>query len=127
MPRTSLPNRRAHEAFHFYHWEQKFIAGIGRATPTAPVAEVWINTGKTGTQAETLARDSAVLLSLALQYGVPLEEIARKLMRDADGTASGPMGALVDLLAKDESGAGEGQPRVPDVPRTGCDAVEPAM
>lgn len=102
MSRTPLPNRRAHEAFHFYHWDQKFIAGVGRAVPSAPISEVWINTGKTGTQAETLARDSAVLLSLALQYGAPLSAIGRALTRNADGSASGPIGALVDLMERPE-------------------------
>lgn len=127
MNRASLPNRRSHEAFHFFHWSQKFIAGIGRATPTAPIAEVWINTGKTGTQAETLARDSAVLLSLALQYGVPLSVIGRKLMRDADGTPSGPMGQLVDIISRDQgdSEAEESEPRVPNRPVPGSPALEP--
>jgi hypothetical protein len=61
---------------------------------------VFINCGKTGGQSETLARDSAVLLSLALQHGVPLETIQHALTRNADGAASGPIGALVDLMGQ---------------------------
>jgi hypothetical protein len=124
--RKLLPNRRAHEAFHFFHWGQKFIAGIGRAVPTAPVSEVWINTGKTGTQAETLARDSAVLLSLALQHGTPIATMQKAITRNADGTPSGPIGQLLDIIAQSQrdDGAEAGEPRVPDIPRTGRDAVE---
>jgi hypothetical protein len=62
------------------------------------VAEVFLNCAKSGTQAETLARDSAVLLSLALQHGVPIETISHAITRDADGKPSGPIGALVDLM-----------------------------
>jgi hypothetical protein len=128
MTRTPLPNRRDHEAFHFYHWDQKFIAGIGRAVPFAPISEVWINTGKTGTQAETLARDSAVLLSLALQHGTPIKTMQKAITRNADGTPSGPIGHLLDLIAQSqqdgEDEAPEGQPSVPDRPRAGSDAVE---
>jgi hypothetical protein len=101
MTRQTLPQRRPHEVFDFYHWDRKFIAGIGRAYPDGPVREVWINTGRSGEQMETLARDSAVLLSLALQYDVPLEAIRKAMMRDMDGSASGPMGALVDRLFDD--------------------------
>lgn len=129
MVRTSLPNRRPHEAFHFYHWGQKFIAGLGRMASHAPVSEVWINTGKTGTQAETLARDSAVLLSLALQHGTPIATMQKAITRNADGTPSGPIGQLLDIIARAEGDAGAEtrQPRVPDIPRAGSDAVEPAV
>ena len=98
MTRTPLPNRRIHETLRFNHWGLDYIVGLGRARPTAPVSEVFLNCAKSGTQAETLARDSAVLLSLALQHGVPLETISHAITRNADGSASGPIGALVDLM-----------------------------
>lgn len=106
MTRTILPLRRAHELLSFTHWGQRFHVGIGRATPSAPIQEVWINTSKSGTQAETLARDSAVILSIALQYGVPIDDLRHAIMRDANGAASGPIGALLDRLAPDEGSAG---------------------
>lgn len=96
--RTPLPNRRAHETMRFEHWGSRYIAGLGRAHPHTPIVEVFINVGKSGEQIQTLARDSAVLLSLALQYGAPLSVIGRALTRNADGSASGPIGTLVDLM-----------------------------
>jgi hypothetical protein len=96
--RSALPNRRMHEVLRFSHWNQDYIVGLGRSHPAAPVLEVWMNCSKSGTQSETLARDSAVLLSLALQYGVPLEAIGHAITRDSDGKPSGPIGALVDLM-----------------------------
>jgi ribonucleoside-diphosphate reductase alpha chain len=102
--RAHLPSRRHHELFTIEHWGQKFHVGIGRAVsgspprPTGPVLEVWINTGKTGTQTETLFRDSAVLMSLALQYGVPISDLCRAIIRDLDGNPSGPIGQLLEIL-----------------------------
>lgn len=101
MTRTTLPLRRAHEALDFFHWGRKFTAGIGRATPSSPIQEIWINTGRTGEQAETLARDSAVILSIALQCGATIDMLRHAITRDLDGRASGPIGALLDQLAKD--------------------------
>lgn len=98
MTRIPLPNRRMHETVRFEHWGLRYIVGLGRARPQDKISEVFINCGKAGTQAETLARDSAILLSLALQHGVPLAEIGHALTRNVDGTPSGPIGALVDLM-----------------------------
>ena len=100
MTRKQLPNRRPHEVIRFRHWGLGYIAGLGRATAGDPISEVFLNVAKTGDQAETLAKDSAVLLSLALQHGVSLAEIGHAITRNADGSASGPIGALVDLMGK---------------------------
>ena len=100
MTRTPLPNRRLHQTLRFEHWGQKYVVGIGRAHQAGPIAEVFLNCAKSGTQAETLARDSAVLLSLALQHGVPIETIGHAITRNSDGSPSGPIGALVDLLGE---------------------------
>jgi hypothetical protein len=87
-----------HETVRFTHWGMNYVIGLGRASAADPISEVFINCGKAGTQSETLARDSAVLLSLALQYGVPIEAIRHALTRNSDGSASGPIGTLVDLM-----------------------------
>ena len=46
-----------------------------------------------------MARDAATIASIALQYGTPPETIRRALTRNADGSASEPLGAVLDLLA----------------------------
>jgi hypothetical protein len=98
MSRTPLPARRMHETITFSHWGLDYIVGLGRAHPDAPISEVFLNCAKSGTQSETLARDSAVLLSLALQYGVPIQSIRHAITRNADGEPSGPIGGLIDLM-----------------------------
>jgi hypothetical protein len=44
------------------------------------------------------ARDSAVMCSLALQFGAPVETIHRALLRDAHGVAASPLGRALDLF-----------------------------
>lgn len=100
--RATLPDRRVHETFAFEHWGRQFVIGLGRATPQSLPSEVFINSGKSGEQMETLARDSAVLLSLALQYGVPLESMRHAITRNVDGSPSGPMGKLLDLMQQEQ-------------------------
>jgi hypothetical protein len=95
--REPLAARRSHEAFNFRHWDTEYTVGLGRS-PDGAIREVFINGGKIGTQMETLARDSAVLLSIALQYGVPLDTLQHAMTRNADGSASGPIGALLDQM-----------------------------
>ena len=120
MPRASLPNRRPHEVFKFRHWGLSYIVGLGRAHEDAPITEIFLNSGKSGEQAQTLARDSAVLLSLALQHGTPISTMQKAITRNADGTPSGPIGQLLDIIAQaqGDEGAAESQPRVPDNPGT---------
>jgi len=46
------------------------------------------------------ARDAAVAASLLLQHGCPVDTLRRALMRNADGSASGPLAHALDLLAE---------------------------
>jgi len=95
--RQKLENRRHHEVFTFEHWGQKYHAGVGRDS-RGEIREVWINAGKTGEQLETLARDSAVILSIALQNGSLLSDLRHSITRDRHGNPQGPIGALLDAL-----------------------------
>ena len=49
------------------------ISQPSRATPTATLAEIFINNSKAGSQSDAAAKDAAVVCSIALQFGVPLE------------------------------------------------------
>jgi hypothetical protein len=105
--RRRLNNRRGHELVTFRHDHIQFTAGLGRF-PDGDLAEIFLNVpGKSGTAIDVVARDAAVLASLALQHGCPADTLRRALMRNVNGTASGALGALLDLLAAD---AGEVAP-----------------
>ena len=77
-----------------------FQITIGRypAAQNHRVGEVFIAGSKSGTGFEAVARDGAILLSLALQHGVELETIKHAITRERDGAASTIVGAVVDKL-----------------------------
>ena len=97
--RELLPNRRAHELFDFEHDGHKFTASVSRYADGRP-GEIFINSrGKSGSQAETNAKDAAIAASFALQFGADVEALRRALCRDGNGRASGPLGAALDRVA----------------------------
>jgi hypothetical protein len=98
--RQRLPNRRFHEIIQFEHGGFTYIAGIGRFDD-GRLAEVFLNAAKTGTAVEATARDAAIVASLALQRGVPVETLQHALTRNSDGSPSSPLGRLVDLFGSD--------------------------
>jgi hypothetical protein len=100
--RRRLPNRREHELIDFEHVGIRYTAGIGRFPDSAAVAEVFLNvSGKAGGMIDVLARDSAVLASLALQHGATIGTLRHAFICNADGSASGALGVLLDRLAAD--------------------------
>jgi ribonucleoside-diphosphate reductase alpha chain len=88
-----------HQLIDLRHGGFDYVAGIGRFKD-GRLAEIFLNAAKTGTAIEATARDAAILVSLALQHGVTPTELRHALTRNADGTASGPVGALLDLLGE---------------------------
>ena len=100
--RERLQNRRLTETFEVESQGLKFTASIGRFAD-GRVAEIFLQNHKAGSMAGINAQDAAVVCSIALQYGVPLDVIRRALMRDSRGVASSPLGVALDILAGDES------------------------
>jgi hypothetical protein len=102
--RNRLPNRREHTIVTFETSDGfTFTAGLGYFED-GRLAEIFLTAEKAGTAVEVAARDSAVVASLGLQCGVPVETIRRALSRNENGEASGPLGTLLDLLAADGEG-----------------------
>jgi hypothetical protein len=97
--RERLPERREGETFSFEHWCRPWSVTVG-LYPDGRVGEVFMQSGKSGEQMETLAHDAAVIMSIALQYGAPLEVLAGAITRTASGAPMGPFGALLDLLSE---------------------------
>jgi hypothetical protein len=98
MIRRPLPQRRASETFDLRFWRQNFTLTIGRY-PDGMIGEVFIDGGKTGQDTQSAARDAAVVLSLALQHGTPIETIRHAVTRNSNGEAASILGATVDCLA----------------------------
>ena len=98
-PRRILPQRRRAETFEiaFGGLSRSHTITLGFYDDGA-LGEVFINGGKSGEQVEAIARDAAVILSLALQFGADLANIKSAITRDAQGDAQTIIGVVVDRL-----------------------------
>jgi hypothetical protein len=96
--RARLPNRRASEQIAFECSGFRCVASVPRF-PDGRIAEKFLNAAKSGTQVEPAARDGAIVASLGLQHAVPADAIRDAISRNGDGSASGPIGHVLDLLA----------------------------
>jgi hypothetical protein len=79
--RQRLANRRAAETFGFECSGLHYTASISRFFDGS-LAEIFIGSAKAGSHSDAAAKDSAVVCSIALQYGVPVETIRHALLRD---------------------------------------------
>jgi hypothetical protein len=97
--RQRLPNRRASESFTFECNNLHYTATISRYAD-GRLAEIFLGNAKAGSHSDAAAKDSAVVCSIALQYGVPVETMRKALLRDARGNPSSALGMALDLLAR---------------------------
>jgi len=102
MNRERLPNRRAAETLDLEIAGLRYTCTIGRF-PDGSIAELFLSNHKINSAADTNARDAAIVFSFAIQHGADPEAIRGALSRDSRGRASGPLGAVLDLLLGDES------------------------
>ncbi|MGY3615708.1 TSCPD domain-containing protein [Bradyrhizobium sp. USDA 10063] len=101
--RRALPMRRFSETFEllFGGLARGYVVTMG-FYHDGTVGEIFVNGGKSGEAVEAIARDGAVVLSLALQHGVPLDTISHAITRDGQGAPSSIIGAVVDRLTGDQ-------------------------
>jgi hypothetical protein len=104
MTRRILPLRRPVRTFDLCHRtetaEQTYQVSVGYFDDLTP-AEVFVNGAKVGSGIEAIARDAAVLLSIAMQFGVPLDVMRGAVTRDASGSPASVIGAVVDKLVEE--------------------------
>ena len=97
--RQRLPDRRVAEFFTLECAGLKYTCTIGRYTD-GTIGEVFLNNHKSNSASDANARDAAIVASLALQHGVPLETIRKALLRDSHGRPSTPLGCALDAIAE---------------------------
>jgi hypothetical protein len=71
--------------------------------PEGDPGEVFISGAKVGSGLDAEIRGSAVLISLGLQYGVPLGVMQGAMPREQSGAPSGIAGKVVDMLVEAEN------------------------
>jgi hypothetical protein len=55
---------------------------------------------KVGSELDVQVRDISIVASILLQHGCPVDVIRKALTRNSDGSASGPLGTLLDLISE---------------------------
>lgn len=100
--RERLPNRRPSMTIDFdagvpgyplHH----FTATMGYHAD-GRLGEVFLHASKTGSDRDIAVSEAAILLSFALQHGVPPEAMRDAMPRTKDGSPEGPVGALLDRI-----------------------------
>jgi hypothetical protein len=95
--RERLPNRRSAETLAFDRDNLKYQMTVGHY-PDGRIGEVFLNAEHANSLLDVLAHDAAILASLALQFGCPLDTIRHAIKRDAQGVAASPIGEALDRI-----------------------------
>jgi len=98
-------NRRGLETMAIEHGSQRYKIGLGRELlpdrTLGPIVEVFINAQKVNSSLDVLASDGAILMSLLLQYGCPVDVIRHAMKRNPDGSSASPLGVAASFLVDD--------------------------
>lgn len=120
MTRERLPLRRGSDVLDFQHNGVAYTVGWSRFGD-GRVAELFLNAGKLDSGVDTIARDSAIVASLALQNGCSVDDLRAALTRTGLGGPAGPLALALDLIAEADGHAAHlaapaDLPRVPRFP-----------
>ena len=101
--RRRLPARRCCVTHALRHAGSMYQITIGYFAE-GQVGEIFIDGPRIGSEVAHIAHDTAVLVSIAMQYRVPIEVMRGAVGRNtATGVAHSVTGAILDLVAE-ESG-----------------------
>jgi len=97
MTRQTLPNRRRCETLEIEHAGQRFLLTFSHYRDGRP-AEIFLSSRHVGSPIEAIARDAAIVVSIALQFGADLRTIRDALTRDHDGGPATLLGAALAAI-----------------------------
>src|SRR5438552_5896931 len=95
--RDRLPNRRSAVTTSFQRDGARFEMTAGYYPDGRP-GEIFLRADRANSLLDFLMSDAAILASLALQYGAPLDEIRHALKRTTSGQPASPIGAALDKI-----------------------------
>jgi hypothetical protein len=97
--RERLENRRRCESFEFVHAGLRFTLTFSRYRDNR-ISEIFLSSHKPGSAVEAVARDAAIVVSIALQHGAHIEMLSAALTRDDAGGPATAIGAALDELMR---------------------------
>jgi hypothetical protein len=95
--RNRLPNRRGAISTSFVRDGACFEMTAGYY-PDGRAGEIFLSADRANSLLDFLMSDAAILASIALQYGAPLDELRHALKRNSAGEASSPIGTALDMV-----------------------------
>jgi hypothetical protein len=95
--RERLPNKRACETSDFARENHNYRMTVGFYRD-GRVGEIFLNAEHANSLLDVLAHDAAIIASIALQFGCPLDTIRHALKRDSSGLAASPIGQALDRI-----------------------------
>jgi ribonucleoside-diphosphate reductase alpha chain len=105
MNRRILPQRRRAETFDLVFRNQLATVTIGYFPDGSP-GEIFVDAAKSGDIAH-IARDAAIMVSIALQHGASTATLKHALTRDSAGGPASILGVIVDALPATRSISGD--------------------
>ncbi len=99
MTRRRLPDRRNAVLVDVEHQGSAFTVSAGLYS-AGQVGELFVSGARSGSDLAALVDDAAVLASIALQYGAPLEVLAGAMGRHGDRTPASVLGCALDRVVE---------------------------
>lgn len=106
MIRQRLPQRRPAVSETVTAGARHYQATVGFDLAGQP-REVFLGGAQDGSELAAILADAAIVVSIALQYGIPAAELGRSLSRlpseygaTGESRPASPIGAALDLLAR---------------------------
>lgn len=100
--RSRLPNRRESTTLDLPWGRERYHITYSMHPPNAPL-EVFISGPRAGTDLYAICNTASVVISIALQHGVPLKVLANAVLRDDEGNPADIVGAVIDSLVAEMS------------------------
>lgn len=97
--RETLPTRRGHTTVTLRWLGKDYDVSCGHYLDGRP-AEIFVHSTKAGSDVQIVANDAAILMSLALQYGAPLQTIRSAMAREENGNAQSIIGQVADVFVR---------------------------
>lgn len=106
--RKRLPNRRGSEIYDFQTLARPGVNPIPYTATVGyyddgTIAEVFLRSGRAGSDLSIQSMETAIAISMALQYGAPVDVLRAAMPRDDRQQPEGPVGMLLDILARIEA------------------------
>ena len=101
MSRAHLPNRRASETVTLSHEGLSFDLSTGYYEDGG-IGEAFVHARgrNVNSMLTNLLQDAAIIISLARQWGVPIEKMREGVLRDEDGSPATIVGCALDAIRR---------------------------